>query len=222
VIAAVALGAFAAASAGQVLQSQQQTSDDSLPLAGDARATLGMGGGGSVAPDVLAVVRTSDASAEAQKMVASEQIYQAKAAEAAKQARIAEEANRPKFFRPAEGTLTSAYGARWGTTHYGIDIANRIGTPILAVADGRVVEAGPASGFGLWVCIEHADGTTTVYGHVDTYSVRVGQQVKAGQQIARMGNRGQSTGPHLHFEVWNAGGMKINPLPWLATRGIRF
>jgi murein DD-endopeptidase MepM/ murein hydrolase activator NlpD len=221
-ITAVALGAFAAASAGQLLQSPEQTSDSLLPLAGDAKATMGMGGGGSAAPDVLAVTRTSDASVEAQKMVASERIYQAKAAVAAEQAKIAEEANRPKFVRPAEGTLTSTYGARWGTTHYGIDIANRIGTPILAVADGKVVEAGPASGFGLWVRIEHADGTVSVYGHVDTYSVRAGQQVKAGQQIARMGNRGQSTGPHLHFEVWDAGGRKLNPLPWLAARGIRF
>lgn len=218
----MAFGAFAAATAGQMLKPAQQPSDDVVPLAGDARAAMGMGGSSSAAPNVLAVVRTSNGSAEAQKISESERIYQAKAAElAAEQARAAEAA-RPKFFRPAAGSLTSAYGARWGTTHYGIDIANRIGTPIYAVADGTVIEAGPASGFGLWVRIEHADGTISVYGHMDTFSVRAGQKVKAGQQIARMGNRGQSTGPHLHFEIWDSIGRKINPLPWLAARGITF
>ncbi|HEY8373105.1 MAG TPA: peptidoglycan DD-metalloendopeptidase family protein [Pseudonocardiaceae bacterium] len=123
------------------------------------------------------------------------------------------------FVRPTVGRFTSGYGARWGTTHYGIDIANKIGTPILSVADGTVINAGPASGFGLWVRVQHNDGTITVYGHVNTINVKVGQKVKAGQQIATMGNRGQSTGPHLHFEVI-VGGKKINPLPWLAARGI--
>jgi murein DD-endopeptidase MepM/ murein hydrolase activator NlpD len=83
-----------------------------------------------------------------------------------------------------------------------------------------VIEAGPASGFGLWVRIQHADGTITVYGHMDSFSVYEGQQVKAGEQIARMGNRGESTGTHLHFEVWEPGGMKVDPLPWLAEHGI--
>jgi murein DD-endopeptidase MepM/ murein hydrolase activator NlpD len=83
-----------------------------------------------------------------------------------------------------------------------------------------VKDAGPVSGFGQWVRLEHADGTITVYGHVDSYSVRTGQRVQAGQQIARMGNRGESTGPHLHFEVWNPAGQKINPLPWLNNRGV--
>jgi len=108
-----------------------------------------------------------------------------------------------------------------GTTHWGIDIANRIGTPIYSAADGVVIEAGPASGFGLWVRVEHTDGTITVYGHVDRYLVRKGQQVRAGDQIATMGNRGYSTGPHLHFEVWSGSGQKINPLTWLREHGIR-
>lgn len=184
---------------------------------------MGMGGGGNVniaaAPDVLAVVRTGDASLEAQKMAESARINQARAADLLAKQR---EAQRAKFVKPTEGNLTSAFGARWGTTHYGIDIANKIGTPIRAVADGVVVEAGPASGFGLWVRLQHVDGTITVYGHVDTFNVREGQKVKAGDQIARMGNRGYSTGPHLHFEVWDAAGKKLNPIPWLAARGISF
>ncbi len=104
--------------------------------------------------------------------------------------------------------------------HLGIDIAGPIGTPILAAADGVILEAGPASGFGLWVRVQHEDGTITVYGHVNDFIVREGQPVKAGQMIAHMGNRGFSTGPHLHFEVWNPGGQKINPLTWLNARGV--
>ena len=124
------------------------------------------------------------------------------------------------FVRPANGRLTSLFGGRWGTQHYGIDIANRIGTPIYAFTDGTVEEAGPASGFGLWVVLRHPDGTRSVYGHVNRMFVQKGQSVRAGEEIAEIGNRGHSTGPHLHFEIWNANGTKINPLPWLKKHGI--
>jgi murein DD-endopeptidase MepM/ murein hydrolase activator NlpD len=220
VVAAVAIGAFAAAAAGQTLQGPRQpTANDITPLAdaNDVSAMLGMGGNSAAAPDVLTVARGADGSVEAQKMAESLKMTQARAADLkAKQ----DEATRGRFVKPAEGTFTSGFGSRWGTTHYGVDIANRIGTPIRAVADGTVIEAGPASGFGLWVRIQHDDGTVSVYGHVDTFSVHEGQRVKAGDQIARMGNRGYSTGPHLHFEIWDATGKKLNPAPWLAARGI--
>ncbi len=138
----------------------------------------------------------------------------------ATQARAAAEAARPDFAKPAEGRFTSGFGARWGSSHRGIDIAGPIGTPIVSVADGTVVESGPASGFGMWVKVELDDGTINVYGHVNRSYVREGQQVRAGEEIAEIGNRGRSTGPHLHFEVWTDGENKINPLPWLAERGI--
>ncbi len=163
------------------------------------------------------VAKTSAAPVEAQKIASTNQIVQARAAAIAA---AKAEAERPKFVRPAEGSFTSGFGARWGTTHYGIDIANSIGTPIVAAADGVVIEAGPASGFGLWVRILHDDGTITVYGHMQDYSVSEGDRVKAGEQIARIGNRGQSTGPHLHFEVWDADGIKINPRTWLLDHGV--
>jgi murein DD-endopeptidase MepM/ murein hydrolase activator NlpD len=132
----------------------------------------------------------------------------------------AEAAKRPQVVRPAQGTFTSGFGSRWGAAHNGVDIANAIGTPILSAADGVVIEAGPASGFGLWVRVQHTDGTITVYGHVNEILAAKGTQVRAGDQIATMGNRGQSTGPHLHFEVWINGSQKIDPLGWLAARGI--
>jgi murein DD-endopeptidase MepM/ murein hydrolase activator NlpD len=120
---------------------------------------------------------------------------------------------------PTHGRITSTYGPRWGYIHYGIDIANSIGTPIVSVMPGTVINSGPASGFGLWVKIRHDNGVHTVYGHNDRNLVSVGQRVRAGQQIANIGNRGQSTGPHLHFEV-HVNGSKIDPLPWLRGNGV--
>ncbi|AEA26524.1 M23 family metallopeptidase [Pseudonocardia dioxanivorans] len=124
------------------------------------------------------------------------------------------------FALPTTGRLTSAAGPRWGTTHYGLDIANAIGTPVFAVSDGVVVDSGPASGFGLWVRIRHPDGSLSVYGHIDRSLVTVGRQVRAGDRIALMGNRGQSTGPHLHLEIWSADGSRLDPATWLTRRGL--
>jgi murein DD-endopeptidase MepM/ murein hydrolase activator NlpD len=216
VVAAVAVGAFAAAGAGQTLQAAAKDSKD-VQLANHtdgAAAFTGQGGDTVGAPQILAVSKTtSEGSAEAQKLLRSQQLTTQREAEEA-------EKRRPKFVRPAAGEFTSGYGGRWGTMHLGIDIAGPIGTPIYSVADGVVIEAGPASGFGLWVRVQHADGYISVYGHVDSFNVREGQQVKAGEQIARMGNRGFSTGPHLHCEIWNPAGQKINPLPWFNARGV--
>jgi len=141
------------------------------------------------------------------------------AAEAARRAAEAE-ALRPKSFVPVLGMLSSTFGIRWGAMHAGIDFADRLGTPIASVTDGVVIEAGPASGFGLWVRVQQDDGTIGVYGHVNDIFVGVGQPVRAGDIIATVGNRGQSTGPHLHYEVWLPGNVKIDPLPWFAARGI--
>ncbi|WP_106848843.1 M23 family metallopeptidase [Blastococcus sp. Marseille-P5729] len=122
---------------------------------------------------------------------------------------------------PASGTFTSCFCPRWGTFHQGIDIAGPIGTPIFAAGSGVVLRAGPATGFGLAVYIQHPNGDVTVYGHVDKYNVQTGQSVSAGQKIADMGNRGYSTGPHLHFEVQKgAYGSRVDPQAWLASRGI--
>ena len=123
---------------------------------------------------------------------------------------------------PTSGRVTSCYGSRWGTLHAGIDIAAPIGTPVYAPLDGVVVSAGTASGFGLAVAVQHSDGVITLYGHVNQFFVSTGQAVSAGQQIAEVGNRGQSTGPHLHFET-HSGGLyanRTNPVPWLSAHGI--
>lgn len=124
------------------------------------------------------------------------------------------------FSLPANGVFTSGFGSRWGTMHRGIDIAAPIGSPIYAVADGTVIEAGPAQGFGLWVRIRHDDGTISIYGHMYDFFVSQGERVPAGMQIARIGNRGDSTGPHLHFEIVQ-NGQHVDPQPWLALHGLR-
>ena len=123
---------------------------------------------------------------------------------------------------PAQGTFTSGYGMRWGTLHAGIDIANAIGTPILAIMDGTVIDSGPASGYGNWIRIQHSDGSVSVYGHMSTLAVSVGQSVTAGQQIAGMGSEGFSTGSHLHFEIHPSGNGAVDPVGWFAQHGISF
>ncbi len=220
VVAAVAAGAFVAA--GQTINLDRSVPDagaalaaarNVTPLASGRDAPVPMGvGGAAPAPEVLPLADAEDAAAMA-ALAKGERVVAERAAREA-------EARRPLFVLPAEGAFTSGFGSRWGTTHLGIDIANSIGTPIVAAADGVVVESGPASGFGLWVRIEHSDGTVTVYGHINSSLVEDGQEVEAGEEIAEMGNRGQSTGPHLHFEVWSPDGEKINPLSWLNEHGI--
>jgi murein DD-endopeptidase MepM/ murein hydrolase activator NlpD len=125
--------------------------------------------------------------------------------------------------KPTSGRVSSCYGWRWGALHGGVDIAAPIGTPIYAAHSGVVKRAGTATGFGLAVYILGDDGYVTVYGHVNRYFVSVGERVRAGEQIAEVGNRGQSTGPHLHFEAHPRGvmyGGQIDPVPWLNARGI--
>lgn len=128
--------------------------------------------------------------------------------------------SQPLAVAPVSGTLTSSFGPRWGSSHAGLDIANSIGTPIYAAAAGTVIDSGPASGFGLWVQVRHDDGSTSTYGHINETLVSVGQYVQAGEQIATVGNRGQSTGPHLHFETTDSTGAKVDPVQWLQQRGV--
>jgi murein DD-endopeptidase MepM/ murein hydrolase activator NlpD len=120
------------------------------------------------------------------------------------------------------GRVSSGFGGRWGKSHNGIDIAAPVGTPIHAPMAGEVIASGPASGFGLWVRVRHDDGTVTTYGHVNRSLVQVGEKVTAGEEIAEVGNRGRSTGPHLHMEVQTPGGTAVNPRPWLDGHGVGY
>lgn len=125
----------------------------------------------------------------------------------------------PVLIWPAQGTFTSGYGWRWGRMHRGIDIANNVGTPILAAARGRVTFAGwHDGGYGYLVEITHDDGSLSRYGHNSALLVREGDPVEQGQVISQMGSTGRSTGPHLHFEIHPPGEGATNPLAFLPPR----
>lgn len=112
---------------------------------------------------------------------------------------------------PVIGWISSGFGLRDGRPHEGLDIAAEEGDPIRAVRSGRVVFAGNRGTYGLTVIIDHGGGLTTLYGHASAILVREGQWVREGQLIARVGNTGRSTGPHLHLEV-RLNGVPYDPL----------
>ena len=121
---------------------------------------------------------------------------------------------------PTKGSITSGFGPRWGTFHNGTDFGAPIGTPLYAAKSGVVVASGPAAGYGIWIQVRTDDGELLEYGHNDQNYVTVGQRVSAGQVIGTVGNRGDSTGPHLHFRVKNTAGQWVDPVSWLAAQGV--
>ncbi|MGY2081119.1 M23 family metallopeptidase [Modestobacter sp. SYSU DS0657] len=150
------------------------------------------------------------------------EISQAEAAARLGEIAASRAAREPDFVVPTTGRLTTCFCMRWGTMHWGLDLAAPLGTPIYSAADGVVLRAGPASGYGNAVYIQDADGNVHIYGHMRYYSVEAGDVVSAGEQIAKVGNQGQSTGPHLHYEI-HVGGMNgkpTDPEEWLAERGL--
>jgi murein DD-endopeptidase MepM/ murein hydrolase activator NlpD len=118
--------------------------------------------------------------------------------------RLSEEPN----LWPVEGRITGSFGERIdpfngeGAFHSGVDISTTYGTPVIAPADGVVDFADFWSGYGRMIEIEHAQGITTRYGHLASFAVTLGQNVRRGQVIGYVGLSGRSTGPHLHYEVW--------------------
>jgi len=212
-VAAMAVGATAAGAYSMANGTDEKAPGDTV-LAAD-RTTMGTGVvTGSV--DGMQIVSVTPA---ASSSVHAEEITKA-AAFAQERAEREARMNRPLFAMPTRGVWTSGFGYRWGVLHGGIDIANKIGTPILAAADGVVIDVGPTAGYGAWVKLRHSDGTVTLYGHINSWLVSKGDRVMAGDQIATMGNRGNSTGPHLHFEVLVNGTNRTDPVPWLAQRGL--
>jgi murein DD-endopeptidase MepM/ murein hydrolase activator NlpD len=213
----VLIGAMAAGAAAAAAHSATHTADHSRAetvLAADATTMtggpVGISARGMQMVTVQPAANVAVHNAELAKGVAFAQ------ERAQREARL----QQPLFVMPTKGIFTSGFGYRWGVLHAGIDLANSIGTPIRAVSDGVVIDAGPTAGYGMWVKLRHADGTVTLYGHVNTTMVSRGQRVMAGDQIATMGNRGNSTGPHLHFEVLLGGSQRVDPVPWLAKRGL--
>jgi murein DD-endopeptidase MepM/ murein hydrolase activator NlpD len=121
----------------------------------------------------------------------------------------------PAYVRPVPGPVTQWYGS-----HPGVDIAPPYGTPIVAAHAGVVTFVGWDDGYGMHVEVAQADGYVTTYSHMSGWTTNVGQLVKAGQQLGMVGSTGDSTGPHLHFEVHVPGGARMDPAVWLREHGV--
>jgi murein DD-endopeptidase MepM/ murein hydrolase activator NlpD len=118
------------------------------------------------------------------------------------------------FIWPVDGPVVSGFGPRWGRMHEGVDIAVGFGTPIRAAAGGTVSYAGWLGGYGNLVVVEHGGGLSTAYAHQQRIYVSVGQQVGQGETLGEVDSTGNSTGPHLHFEV-RINGTAVDPLGYL-------
>lgn len=118
------------------------------------------------------------------------------------------------FLMPVIGVISSGYGWRKSGFHHGTDIAAAVGTPIKAIKPGEVTFAGWRPIYGYTVTIDHGDEVQSVYGHASKLFVKKGQRVIQGQIIAKVGNTGRSTGPHLHLEI-HVEGKTVNPMRYL-------
>ena len=118
------------------------------------------------------------------------------------------------FIWPVNGVVVSGFGMRWGRMHEGIDISASSGTPIWAAAAGTVIWSGWRGGYGNCVVVDHGNGLATLYAHGSALLVGVGEHVSQGQTVALVGSTGNSSGPHLHFEV-RVNGVAVDPLLYL-------
>jgi septal ring factor EnvC (AmiA/AmiB activator) len=121
---------------------------------------------------------------------------------------------------PVIGHLTGTFGERMdpfsgeGAFHTGVDISSQYGDGVRVTADGVVIEAGDHAGYGRLVVVDHGFGVTTYYGHLSSFNVLVGQQLRRGDTIGNVGVSGRSTGPHVHYEV-RINGAPVNPMRYL-------
>ncbi|MYW68377.1 peptidoglycan DD-metalloendopeptidase family protein [Streptomyces sp. SID8379] len=217
-------------------------------VAGIAAASVGVGGGDDAketqaasAPDASAVKPAAannkldtqladlsqDAGDFADRASRTQERIDLKAKQEADRKKAAEEARRkealrPKFALPVKQHGLSAYygqaGINWMSVHSGIDFPVSYGTEVMAATDGTV-RTQYNTAYGNMAIVTAKDGTETWYCHLSAHTVMSGP-VKAGDVIARSGNSGNSTGPHLHFEVRPGGGSAIDPLPWLRSHGL--
>ncbi|MFJ8134046.1 M23 family metallopeptidase [Streptomyces hydrogenans] len=219
VLATAGLGATLVAGAGSAFAAESKAA----PVAGTAAAAVA-------------------AQAETQAKVAQAKVAQVKAAKAAKAAQVKAAAKKaaakPVAAKKAKGWVkpVTAYalsasfnqgGAMWAHKHSGQDFAVPVGTTVKAAGAGTVVKAGPNGGgdgpaYGNAIVVKHANGTYSQYAHLSKIKVHIGQKVAAGQKIALSGNTGNSSGPHLHFEIRTTPnyGSAINPAAFLRTHGV--
>lgn len=204
--------------------SRYDLSLESTRKAQAAAATLAKARAAKLAANAALTKRRALALATAKALAARKAAAVAKAAEEAKAAAIAKAKAAPKVVLPTTGYhLTALFGqagGRWARDHTGLDFAAPLGTPIRSVMAGEVIQAAYEGAYGRQVKVRHADGTVTSYSHMSEFTVSVGDTVQAGSQVGSIGVTGNTTGPHLHFEVLPGGDGPINPQPWLREHGV--
>ncbi|UYQ63620.1 M23 family metallopeptidase [Streptomyces peucetius] len=179
--------------------------------------------GKAAKPAVVDAASAVAAQADAQAAAAKAKAVKKTAKKPAKKA--------PAWVKPvSKYTLTASFaqgGAMWSAKHSGQDFAVPIGTPVKAASAGTVVKAGPNGGgdgpaYGNAVVIKHNNGKYSQYAHLSKINVNIGSKVKAGQTIAKSGNTGNSSGPHLHFEIRTTPnyGSALNPMAFLRSAGV--
>jgi murein DD-endopeptidase MepM/ murein hydrolase activator NlpD len=138
--------------------------------------------------------------------------------------KVLAEAAQPSIL-PVKGYVTGGYGRRpdpfnpgVSESHLGVDISAPKGSRVLAPADGVIIFAGQRAGYGNIVVVDHKFGMTTRFGHLQHIDVQVGQHVSRSEIIGSVGDSGKSTGPHLHYEVWQ-GKRPVNPMKYLPKTG---
>ncbi|MEW2485231.1 M23 family metallopeptidase [Streptomyces sp. NPDC048411] len=178
---------------------------------------------GNTAADSVAAQAAAQAKAAVKKATAAEQAARSSAKEAAGKA--------ASWMTPVRHyTLSASFGtdgSRWAHKHSGQDFAVPTGTAVAAAHSGTVVKAGPNGGgdgpaYGNAIVIKHGNGTYSQYAHLSRIDVRIGQTVSTGEKIALSGNTGNSSGPHLHFEIRHTAnyGSAINPVSFLHRQGV--
>jgi murein DD-endopeptidase MepM/ murein hydrolase activator NlpD len=224
----MSVAGIAAASVGSLTGDESADAAASAPDPGNAKAAPVQPAAANNKLDTQLTSLAAGADDFADRASRTQERIDLKAEQALEKRRAAQEAARkerlrPKFALPVEQHGLSAYygqaGINWMSVHTGIDFPVSYGTKVMAATDGTV-RTQYNSAYGNMMIVTAKDGTETWYCHLSSYQVPSGATVKAGDAIAFSGNSGNSTGPHLHFEVRPAGGSSIDPLPWLRSHGI--
>ncbi|MFF0434664.1 M23 family metallopeptidase [Streptomyces sp. NPDC004327] len=223
-LAAAGLGASLVAGAGSAFAAEGKAA-----VAGTTHVTASAAVAQQAAAQAKAATQVKAQAAQAK--AAQVKAAQIKAAAAKAQAKTVAAKKAASWVKPVSSyTLSATFnqgGAMWAHKHSGQDFAVPVGTAVKAAATGTVVKAGPNGGgdgpaYGNAIVIKHANGTYSQYAHLSKIKVNIGQKVSAGQQIALSGNTGNSSGPHLHFEIRTTPnyGSAVNPVAFLSAHGV--
>ena len=209
-----------------------------ISRAGARPALIGTGQAADLAPSVTAEATTEAAADKARTALLAKESkataeQQQKLTSAKKKADAAKKSLGTPTLPVKSYTVAARFGdvGVWARYHTGFDFAAPIGTPIHAPTAGVVEHAGPGGDAGGWagnyVVLKHADGTRTLYAHMSSISVQVGQKVVGGDLLGQVGETGRAFGPHLHFEVYPPGTTPgdiytaVDPVPWLHKLGLK-